>query len=170
MIFIQGGSRKWLKSANSDKNLGLPIVEGEKKLSPREIKREQKREKRRDLRKQKKTLSPENRPNVLFVVCDDLNTHVSTSGYEYIKTPALDDLAAHSMTFHRAYCQYPVCGPSRASFLSGLYPESTGVLNNTTDIRKSRPDSVSMPQQFKANGYWTASVGKGVSFNTSTTW
>ena len=67
-----------VKSADSDKNLGLPIVEGEKKLSPREIKREQKREKRRDLRKQKKTLSPENRPNVLFVVCDDLNTHIST--------------------------------------------------------------------------------------------
>ena len=155
-----GWLKTMVKSADSDKNLGLPIVEGEKKLSPREIKREQKREKRRDLRKQKKTLSPENRPNVLFVVCDDLNTHVSTSGYEYIKTPALDDLAAHSMTFHRAYCQYPVCGPSRASFLSGLYPESTGVLNNTTDIRKSRPDSVSMPQQFKANGYWTASVGK----------
>ena len=112
------------------------------------------------MRKQQKTKSPVKTPNVLFVVCDDLNTHVTPSGYRSIKTPALDELAADSMTFRRAYCQYPVCGPSRASFLSGLYPETTGVLNNTSDIRKSRPDSVSMPEHFKANGYWTASVGK----------
>ena len=91
---------------------------------------------------------------------DDLNTHVSTSGYKSIHTPTLDKLAAESMTFRRAFCQYPVCGPSRASFLSGLYPESTGVLNNTYDIRKERPGTVSMPQFFKHNGYWTASVGK----------
>ena len=76
------------------------------------------------------------RPNVLFIVCDDLNTHVSTSGYPHIRTPAFDSLAAAGMNFTRAYCQYPVCGPSRASFLSGLYPQSTGVLNNTADIRR----------------------------------
>ena len=62
------------------------------------------------------------RPNVLLIVCDDLNSHVSTSGYEPIKTPVIDRLAASGMTFRRAYCQYSVCGPSRASFLSGLYP------------------------------------------------
>ena len=100
------------------------------------------------------------RKNVLFVVCDDLNTHVSTSGYEPILTPNLSKLAKESITFNRAFCQYPVCGPSRASFLNGLYPQSTGVLNNTFDIRKTRPGTVSMPQFFKENGYWTASVGK----------
>lgn len=100
------------------------------------------------------------RPNVLLIVCDDLNNHVSTSGYQPIKTPALDRLAAAGMTFDRAYCQYPVCGPSRASFLSGLYPESTAILNNTLDIRNVRPGTKSMPQVFKANGYWTAAVGK----------
>ena len=100
------------------------------------------------------------RPNVLFVVCDDLNTHVSTSGYPHIKTPAFDRLAAEGMTFRRAYCQYPVCGPSRASFLHGLYPESTGVLDNRSDIRDVRPGTVSMPQRFKEAGYWTAAVGK----------
>ncbi len=100
------------------------------------------------------------RPNVLFIVCDDLNTHVTTSGYPSIKTPAFDELAAAGMTFRRAYCQYPVCGPSRASFLSGLYPESTSVLDNKSDIRKTRPGTVSMPQCFKQAGYWTASVGK----------
>lgn len=99
-------------------------------------------------------------PNVLFIVCDDLNTHVSTSGYSPIQTPAFDRLAKAGMTFSRAYCQYPVCGPSRASFLHGLYPQSTGVLSNTTDIRQTRPGTVSLPQRFKESGYWTGAVGK----------
>ena len=43
-------------------------------------------------------------PNVLFIICDDLNTHVSTSGYPHIRTPAFDHLAAEGMTFNRAYC------------------------------------------------------------------
>ena len=103
---------------------------------------------------------PANRPNVLFIVCDDLNTHVSTSGYPHIQTPAFDELAASGMTFGRTYCQYPVCGPSRASFLSGLYPESTGVLGNKIDIRETRPETKVLPQCFKEQGYWTASVGK----------
>ena len=99
-------------------------------------------------------------PNVLFIICDDLNTHVTPSGYEPIKTPALDKLASEGMNFGRAYCQYPVCGPSRASLLSGLYPQSTGVLSNTADIRQTRPGTSSLPQQFKEAGYWTAAVGK----------
>lgn len=102
----------------------------------------------------------ETKPNVLLIVCDDLNTHVSTSGYPHINTPAFAELAAGGMTFRRAYCQYPVCGPSRASFLSGLYPQSTGILDNKTDIRVARPGTVSMPQRFKESGYWTAAVGK----------
>ena len=100
------------------------------------------------------------RLNVLLIVCDDLNTHVSTSGYPHINTPHLDRLAKESLIFNRAYCQYPVCGPSRASFLSGLYPESTGVLNNKIDIRKTRPGTPSLPQFMKENGYWTGGVGK----------
>ena len=51
------------------------------------------------------------KPNVLLIVCDDLNTHVSTSGYPHIKTPHLDRLAKAGVIFNRAYCQYPVCGP-----------------------------------------------------------
>ena len=99
-------------------------------------------------------------PNVLFIVCDDLNTHISPWGYEHIETSTLERLAAESVRFRRAFCQYPVCGPSRASFLSGLYPESTGILNNSADIREERPGTITIPQFFKENGYWTASVGK----------
>ncbi len=106
------------------------------------------------------SVAADTKPNVLLIICDDLNTHVSTSGYPHIRTPAFDMLAATGMTFNRAYCQYPVCNPSRTSFLNGLYPESTDVIDNYTDIRQTRPGTVSMPQRFKEAGYWTASVGK----------
>ncbi len=106
------------------------------------------------------TIRAADRPNVLFIVCDDLNRHVSTAEYQPIDTPALEGLAAAGLTFRRAYCQYPVCGPSRASFLSGLYPESTGILDNKSDIRDVRPGTMTLPELFKANGYWTAGVGK----------
>ena len=100
------------------------------------------------------------RPNVLLIVCDDLNTHVSPAGYEPIHTPVMKQFATEAQTFQRAFCQYPVCGPSRASFMSGLYPESTGVLDNTADILQTRPNTVSLPQYFKQHGYWTGGVGK----------
>ncbi len=100
------------------------------------------------------------KPNVLFIVCDDLNTRVGPAGYEPISTPVLDRLAEEGMTLQRAYCQYPVCGPSRASFLSGLYPESTGVLDNAADLRETRPGTKTFPELFKESGYWTGGVGK----------
>jgi iduronate 2-sulfatase len=100
------------------------------------------------------------RPNVLFVVSDDLSSRIQPTGYEGVMTPVLDRLAKEATTFQRAYCQYPVCGPSRASFLSGLYPESTGILNNTDKIETTRPGTPSLPGLFRAAGYWTAAVGK----------
>ncbi len=99
-------------------------------------------------------------PNVLFIVCDDLNVQLSAAGYHRVPTPRLEAFGNESITFNRAYCQYPVCGPSRASMLSGLYPESTGVVSNTADIRDTRPGTVSLPQRFRDSGYWTAAVGK----------
>ena len=84
--------------------------------------------------------SSESKPNVLLIICDDLNTHVSTSDYRSSEHLHSMILAAVGMTFGRAYCQYPVCNPSRTSFLFGLYPQSTGVIDNHTDIRQSRPE------------------------------
>lgn len=107
-----------------------------------------------------KTVGRNHTKNILLIVCDDLNTHVKPSGYQHILTPAMDAFASEAMTFDRAFCQYPVCGPSRASMLSGLYPQSTGVLNNTDDIRTRRPNTETMPQLFRDNGFWTGSVGK----------
>jgi arylsulfatase A-like enzyme len=100
------------------------------------------------------------RPNVLFVISDDLSARITPSGYPGMQTPVLDRLATESVTFRNAYCQYPVCGPSRASFLSGLYPESTGVLDNVANIATTRPRTPLLPAVFRQAGYWTASVGK----------
>ena len=70
------------------------------------------------------------KPNVLFIVSDDLNACLGSYGNEVCQTPNLDRLASEGVQFNRAYCQYPVCGPSRASFMSGLYPKRTKVLGN----------------------------------------
>jgi arylsulfatase A-like enzyme len=75
---------------------------------------------------------PPAQPNVLLIVSDDLTAAaLGPYGNTVCRTPHLDRLAAEGVTFQNAYCQYPVCGPSRASFMSGLYPNRTGMLKNS---------------------------------------
>ena len=99
-------------------------------------------------------------PNILFIAVDDLNTDLGTYGHGLVSSPHIDRLAARGVRFDRAYCQYPVCSPSRSSFLTGLYPEQTGVLTNQDSLRKYIPDIPTLPQWFKEHGYHTARVGK----------
>lgn len=100
------------------------------------------------------------RPNILFIAVDDLRPMGTAFGDTRAMTPNIDTLAAQSAVFQRAYVQYPVCGPSRSSMLTGLRPESSGVLDLKTRLRDIHPDIVTLPQFFKDQGYTTAAVGK----------
>jgi iduronate 2-sulfatase len=106
------------------------------------------------------------RPNILLIVSDDLNTKIGPYMDIDNHTPNLDRLAREGVVFSRAYSQYPICGPSRASFMSGLYPETNGVLGNSSvlgsyrAITPSLSDHPSMAGFFRERGYYTARVSK----------
>ena len=99
------------------------------------------------------------RPNVLFIAVDDLRPELGCYGSQ-AKTPNIDTLAKRGVVFTHSYCQQPVCGPTRASLLTGLRPASTGVFDNASDFRAKNPDVVTLPQQFKNHGYYSMTIGK----------
>ena len=99
--------------------------------------------------------------NVLLIASDDLNNTLGCYGHPVVKTPHLDALAGRGVLFERAYCQFPFCGPSRASLLTGLRPDSSGVrTNEKVDFRETVPDAVTLPQLFKNAGRRAMRVGK----------
>jgi len=107
-------------------------------------------------------------PNVLFLMADDLNNFLGCYGTPWIRTPNLDRLAARGVRFDRAYCAFPLCGPSRNSMLTGLHPNSSGILANAQIFRQTIPSHVSLPQAFRRQGYFAARVGKLYHYNVPT--
>lgn len=111
------------------------------------------------------TQAQQSSPNVLFIVSDDLANLLGAYGDSLAKTPNLDQLAGRGLRFDRAYCAFPLCGPSRNSMLTGLYPNSTGILQNGQIFRQTIPKHCSLPQAFRLSGYVTARVGKLYHYN-----
>ena len=100
------------------------------------------------------------RPNILFIAIDDLRPELGCYGSEIAVTPNLDALAEDGLLFNRAYCQQAICGPSRASLLTGARPDTIGITHNYVKIRELNPDIVTLPQHFVAHGYEAVYCGK----------
>ena len=101
------------------------------------------------------------KPNVLFIISDDLTT-TALSNYENTlsRTPNIDKLTSEGMLYTRAYCQFPVSGPSRASLMFGFYPHATETFGYVSGREKVGQERESWSQLFKNNGYYTARVSK----------
>ncbi|MBK8091971.1 MAG: sulfatase [Verrucomicrobiaceae bacterium] len=103
--------------------------------------------------------------NVLFLIADDLNASLGCYGHSIVKTPNIDRLAAKAVRFENAACQFPLCGPSRNSMLTGLHPNTNGIQSNGQLFRQTIPTQVSMPQAFRQQGYLAARIGKLYHYN-----
>lgn len=106
------------------------------------------------------TTKPQAPMNVLFIATDDMRTDIQAYGNTVAKTPNLDKLAKEGVLFERAYCQYPLCGPSRASLLTGRRPTTSGLYGNREWYGASFPDWKSLPMYFREHGYATLRTGK----------
>ena len=101
-----------------------------------------------------------NKPNILFIAVDDLKPLLGCYGNTLVKTPNIDRLAKISTVFNRNYCQQAICGPTRASIMTGTRPDVTQVWNLTTQMRDVNPNLVTLPQYLITQGYETSGIGK----------
>jgi iduronate 2-sulfatase len=100
------------------------------------------------------------KPNILFLIVDDLRPELGCYGFDAIKSPNIDRLAKNGVVFNRAYVQQSVCSPSRTSVMTGMRPDATKVWDLVTHFRVAQPDAVTLQQNFKNQGYFVQGMGK----------
>ena len=100
------------------------------------------------------------KPNVLFIIADDLNCDLGSYGHPQVISPNIDKLASQGILFENAHNQYPLCGPSRASFMTGMYADQTKMTNNNVLLRTTVPDVITIGQRFRQQGYRSVRIGK----------
>jgi len=105
------------------------------------------------------------KPNVLFIALDDLTSTLGCYGNGLAKTPNFDKLSEMGVQFNNAYCQLPLCNPTRASVLTGLRPDVIKVYDLDRHFRDEVPDVITLPQLFRKNGWRTERVGKLYHYN-----
>ncbi|ASB49386.1 sulfatase [Alkalitalea saponilacus] len=106
------------------------------------------------------------KPNVLFIAIDDLKPEMGAYGNSLIHTPNMDRLASMGTIFLENHCQQAISAPSRVSLLTGKRPDYTKVWDLNTQMREIRPETVTIPQHFKENGYHAAGTGKIFDFRS----
>ena len=98
--------------------------------------------------------------NVLFLIADDLNCDLGSYNHPLVQSPSIDKLASNGILFENAHNQYPLCGPSRASFMTGMYSDQTKITQNNVLLRTTVPDVITMGQRFRQQGYRSVRIGK----------
>ncbi len=98
--------------------------------------------------------------NVLLILVDDYRTAMGAMGDPHAITPNIDALASQGMLFHRAYANVPVCGASRASLMTSVYPHKARFVDFLANAEREVPGAATLPSIFKAAGYHTVSNGK----------
>lgn len=105
-------------------------------------------------------LQAQTKKNILFIAVDDLKPLINAYGYPQMVTPNIDRLIKSGVMFKNAEVQQAVCGPSRASVMTGTYPDRTHVWDLQTDFREASPSLISMPEYLISQGYETSAIGK----------
>ena len=108
---------------------------------------------------QKEEVRPQ-KPNILFIAVDDLKPILGCYGDKTIKTPNIDRLAKRGTVFTLSYCQQAVCGPTRASLMTGMRPDATKIWDLKTKMRDVNPDILTFPEYLISKGYSTQGLGK----------
>ena len=98
--------------------------------------------------------------NVLFIMTDDLNCDLGSYNHDQVISPNIDKLAEDGFLFENAHIQWPQCGQSRASFMTGLYSDQTKHTKLNVDIRTTIPDVITLGQRFRQSGYKSVRIGK----------